>query len=369
MRIGLIAPPWVPVPPHSYGGTEVVVDNLARGLAELGHDVRLFTVGESTCPVERGFLYPAAVTPMGTAVEEAAHTLAAYESLTDVDVIHDHTVLGPLLAAVSAPNRPPVVCTYHGEFTPDTRRIFTLIAQHAAVTAISHKQQELAGSVPIFAVVHHGIDLDAYRPGSGDGGHLIFIGRMSPDKGVDRAIRVARATGHRLVIISKMREDIEHEYFEDEVEPLLGPDIDLLIEPPPEIRMDLLGRAAAFLNPICWPEPFGLVMAESLAMGTPVLAFPNGAAPEIVDHGRSGFLCQDEDDMASAVRTLSSIDRRACRAAAERRFSMQRMARDYVAVYQRLLDPGPALRRHSGAVVTGPAYRSTHPAPARMGRE
>lgn len=365
MRIGLIAPPWVPVPPPSYGGTEVVVDNIARGLTELGHHVRLFTVGESTCPVERDHLYEHCPPAMGTSVEEAAHVLAAYQSLTDVDVIHDHTVLGPLLAAVSAPERPPVVCTHHGDFTPENRRIFAQIAQHAAVTAISRCQASLATGVPITAVVHHGIDLDLYREGPGDGDFLLFLGRMSPDKGVHRAIQVAREAGHRLVIITKIREASERAYFERVVTPLLGPDNEVLVEPSQEVRLDLLGRARALVNPITWPEPFGLVMAESLAMGTPVLAFPQGAAPEIIDDGRTGFLVDDEEAMISAIGRLNTISRAECRASAVRDFSLQRMAADYVGVYERLLGSNPIRRRNS----SGPAFHPSHPSPATMRRE
>ena len=146
MRIGLIAPPWVPIPPTGYGGTEVVVDNLARGLQELGHDVRLFTVGESTCPVSRDWLYKAAVQPMGTSVEEAAHVLAAYEVLADVDIIHDHTVLGPLLATQIEPRRPPVVTTHHGPFTAENLRIFADTGPaHTSPTTRATTQESAAG--------------------------------------------------------------------------------------------------------------------------------------------------------------------------------------------------------------------------------
>lgn len=357
MRIGLIAPPWVPVPPVSYGGTEVVVDNLARGLAALGHDVVLFTVGDSTCPVEREYLYPEAVAPMGTSVEEAAHVFAAYDTLSDVDLIHDHTVLGPLLGALAAPNGPPVVSTHHGVFTPENRRIFTEIARHASVTAISHSQAAMA-DLPIAAVIHHGIDLDLYQPGTGSGGHLAFIGRMSPDKGVDRAVRLARRGGRRLVLITKIREETEHDYFKNVVEPMLDADDELLVEPEPAVRIEMLGRAAALLNPIVWPEPFGLVMAEALAMGTPVLAFPYGAAPEIVDDGRTGFLCRDDEQMVAAIGRLSSIDRAACRAAAEERFSLPRMARDYADLYARIIASGQVPHRRSA---NSPALRLVHP--------
>lgn len=337
MRIGLIAPPWAPVPPTGYGGTEAVVDNLARGLAALGHDVRLFSVGESTSSVPTAHLYDVAPHPGGTTVEEAAHVLAAYDALTDAEVIHDHTVLGALLAPRPGPGVPPVLSTQHGAFTPENRRIFSHVARRAAVVAISHDQASRAPHVPIAAVIHHGIDLATYRPGPGDGRYLLFLGRMSPEKGAATAVRAAHRAGWRLVVATKMREPVELDYFHSEVEPLLRPTDDLLLEPPLPVRLELLQHAAALLNPIAWPEPFGLAMAEALACGTPVIGYGAGAAPEIVDHGITGLLCSDEDELADALTRVPVLDRGACRAAARARFSLERMARDHVELYEQVL--------------------------------
>ena len=363
MRIGLIAPPWLPVPPPSYGGTEVVVDNLARGLQDLGHDVRLFTVGESTCPVHRDYLYPAGVVPIGTSIEEAAHVLAAYEALADVDIIHDHTVLGPLLAARSRAVGPPVVTTHHGPFTPENRRIYADIARHVPVVAISRSQAHQAVGVPIAAVIYHGIDLDVFTPGAGNGGHLVFVGRMSRVKGVHRAVRIAHEAGWPIVVAVTIRDRAEQDYFRQEVEPLLLASDALMLDAPLKARLDALRGAAALINPITWPEPFGLVMAEALACATPVLAFGNGAAPEIVDDSVTGFLRTDEAGLVDAVGRIDEIDRAACRAAAEQRFSLQRMARDYAAFYRRVLDTAPAPARCP--VTPAPARRAVTPAPAR----
>lgn len=351
MRIGLIAPPWVPVPPTGYGGTELVIDNLARGLSDLGHDVVLYTVGSSTCPVRRLSTFATPPEIMGTSVEEAAHVLAAYDALRDVDIVHDHTILGPLLAAGSIKAAAPVVTTHHGTFSPDCRRIFTATAEHASIIAISHSQAATADGVPIEAVIHHGIDVDAQPMGSGDGGHVMFLGRMSPDKGVHRAVRVAHAAGLRIVVAAKMREPAEQRYFAEQVRPLLRPDDTMLIEPPPVLRNELLAASVALIDPISWCEPFGLVLVEALAAGTPVIAFPNGAAPEIVDHGVTGYLCADEQEMIAALDDIDGIDRAACRRAAAERFSMHRMALDHVAVYRRIL------MRSGGTRRTGPASR------------
>ena len=341
MRIGLIAPPWIPVPPPGYGGTEEVIDNLARGLTALGHDVVLFTVGASTCPVPRQWLFAAPAEPMGDRFKEAAHVLAAYEALAgEVDIIHDHTDMGPVLAGRRRIARPPVVTTVHGQVAGNRRRL-AQVARHASIVAISHAHARSFGGIPVAAVIHHGIDLNVYRPGPGTGGYLLSTGRMSPDKGVHRAVRVARRAGWPLVIAARIGEPAERAYFEEQVRPLLGPDDDLLAEQPLAARVDLMGHAAALLNPITWPEPFGLVMAEALATATPVLAFPHGAAPKIIDHDRTGYLCRDEDEMTAAAARVHQISRRQCRAAAERRFSLARMAAGYDRLYQAIVEhPG-----------------------------
>jgi glycosyltransferase involved in cell wall biosynthesis len=340
MRIGLIAPPWVPVPPPGYGGTEVVVGNLARGLARRGHDVRLFTVGESRCPVPTRSRYAAAVEPMGAGVPEAAHVLAAYQELSDAGIIHDHTRLGPLIAARRWRTCPPAVTTNHGPFTPVTRRIFAEIARHAAIVAISRAQARAAGGIPIAAVIHHGVDLDMYQPGPGGGGCVLFAGRMSADKRAHRAVRIAARAGRKLIIVTRIREPAEKSYYEQKVRPLLPPEDDLLDDPPLPDRLELMRNADALVSPISWPEPSGLVMAEALASATPVLAFPRGAAPEIVDDGKTGYLCKDEDEMVTALGKVTRPGRVDCRAAAERRFSLHRMVTGYERLYRAILATG-----------------------------
>ena len=194
-------------------------------------------------------------------------------------------------------------------------------------------------------MIHHGIDLDVYTPGPGGGGYVMFIGRMSPDKGVHHAVRIAKKAGKRLLLSTKMREDNEIGYFESEVRPLLDLDDDMPTEMPLDRRIELLRHADAMLNPITWREPFGLVMAEALACATPVLAFPNGAAPEIIDPGRTGYLCRDEGEMISAVDRVAELDRNQCRDAAQQRFSLERMARDHDELYRRVLDRESRLMR------------------------
>jgi glycosyltransferase involved in cell wall biosynthesis len=338
MRIGVIAPPWTPVPPPLYGGTELIVDLQCRGLQAAGHDVVLHTTGDSTCPVPRRWaLEHAEGFRMGQAAPEARHVLAAYAELAEsgVDIVHDHTIVGPVLAASFPHLR--VVGTAHGPFNDDLRDFYDFLARRHALVCISHHQRSTAAGIPVAAVIHHGIDATAFPVGSGAGGYALYLGRMAPDKGAHRAIEACRKAGVPLKLVAKMREPGERAYFEAEVAPLLSEEITYLGEVPQEEKVRLLSEALVLVNPIRWPEPFGLVMTESLACGTPVVTFPEGAAPEIVTDGRTGFVVADEAEMAEAVLRAGSLDRRECRGAVEGYFSAERMVADHVALYEALV--------------------------------
>jgi glycosyltransferase involved in cell wall biosynthesis len=343
----LIAPPWVPVPPTLYGGTELVIDQLARGLVDAGCEVVLFTTGDSTCPVERRWLYPVALGTTADPSVELAHVERAYEELAGMDVVHDHTLTGPTRLDLSASTM-PIVTTAHAPFTPLHRRLYAAAAEQVSVIAISHAQRDSAPELPVAAVIHHGIDVASYPFGAGDGGYLVFLGRMSEEKGAHRAIEVARRAGRRIVLAAKMWEPAERRYFTERVEPLLGPDAIYLGAVGGRHKLELLARAAALLNPIRWPEPFGLVMIEALACGTPVLSFADGAAPEIVEPGHTGFLCIDEDDMAAKLRLVPGLDRVQCRRRAATLFSTGRMVDSHLALYRRLIGECAAARRSRG---------------------
>jgi glycosyltransferase involved in cell wall biosynthesis len=349
LRVGLIAPPWVPVPPVVYGGTELVVDQLARGLEQAGCEVVLFTTGDSTCPVERRWLYPAALGTVGAPIAEMAHVKRAYQELAGVDVIHDHTLSGPLWLDVPA-GSPPVVTTMHGELLTELRPQYAAAAARASIVAISHAQRRSAPEVPVAAVIHHGLDVAATPVGSGDGGYVLFLGRMSATKGAHRAILAARAAGRRILLAAKMWEPSERRYFTEVVEPMLGADATYVGEVGSEQKVDLLCGAEALVNPIRWPEPFGLVMIEALACGTPVVTFAEGAAVEIIEHGVTGFVCLDEADMALRLAQVGHLDRAACRHSAEVRFSTPRMVADHLELYERVLAAGPRAKVAGGQV-------------------
>lgn len=341
LRVGILAPPWVPVPPPVYGGTELMLDELARGLTRAGCDVHLFTTGDSTCPVPCSWLYAEALGTVADLSAEADHVAQGYKALADADVIHDHTLTGPLWGATHA-GAPPIVTTVHGDLGGALlERYEAMAAAGVAIVAISEAQRRTAPDLPVSAVIHHGLDVSRVPLGAGDGGYVLFLGRMNPDKGPHRAIEVARAAGRKLLLAAKMWEPEELRYFHDVVEPLLGDDAVYLGEVGSDRKTELLAGAEALINPIRWPEPFGLVMLEALACGTPVLAFPEGAAPEIVEHGRTGFLCRDEVDMARHVDLAAALDREACRASVATRFSNERMVDAHLELYERLL---PAVR-------------------------
>jgi glycosyltransferase involved in cell wall biosynthesis len=337
MRIGLIAAPWVPVPPTSYGGTEAVVDSLARGLVSAGHDVLLSAAANSSCPVDRvaGTDEAAPGAPLcGDRATELSHVIRSYAAMNEVDVVHDHTVAGPLHRYLHP--RAPVVTTNHGPFDAAINPLYRAM-RGVAVLAISHHQASTAVGIPLAGVIHHGIDVDSVPVGRGAGGYVSFLGRMSPDKGPRQAALIARAAGVPLRMAAKIREPAEQDYYEAVVKPLLCSDVEYLGELGLHDKLDLVGESVALLNPMQWPEPFGLVMIEALATGTPVVATPAGAAPEIVDDGVTGYLREGLLPLSVALLDAAALDRTACRAAARDRFDARRMVADHIQVYTDLL--------------------------------
>lgn len=342
MRIGIIAPPWLPVPPTHYGGTEAVVDLLARGLVAAGHDVLLWTTGDATCDVNKGHVLERAATDeMGFIVTEMRHLIAGYTALVEwgADIIHDHTLIGPLYAQ-SAVNV-PVVTTNHGPFDETLGALYRVVGRRTPVIAISHDHASRAPEGSAAAVIHHGLDPEMFQVGDGAGDergeYFVFLGRMAPEKGARQAAVAAKAAGVRLLLAAKLREPAEHLFFNEHVQPLLDDDVEYIGEVDHAKKVELLGAARALVNPIRWPEPFGLVMVESLACGTPVLAFKEGSAPELVEHDVTGFLCDDIDDMAKRMRDVATLDRSACRSTAEERFSTKRMVADHIRLYEQVL--------------------------------
>ncbi|WGL50354.1 glycosyltransferase family 4 protein [Nocardioides sp. BP30] len=337
MRIGLIAPPGLPIPPRAYGGTESVIDRLARGLVGAGHEVLLAAASNSTCPVPRVSGTEEALEDAPVCVDtntELRHVIRAYAAMSDVDVVHDHTLTGPLCAR--APVGTPVVSTAHGPFDAMLAPLYRAF-RGVALVAISHHQAATAEGIPLAGVIHHGLDVGSVPVGRGSGGYASFLGRMSPEKGPREAALVARAAGVPLRMAAKLREPAELAYFEAEVKPLLCSDVEFLGELGHDEKLELVGDSFALLNPMQWAEPFGLVMIEALATGTPVVATPVGSAPELVEDGVTGHLRRGIPGLAAALLDAPELDRSTCRAVAARWFSSERMVADHVRLYEELL--------------------------------
>ena len=336
MRIAVISTPWTPIPPPLYEGIESVVHLLATGFQEAGHEVLLYTTGDSTSPVPRDYILEQAEGHrIGMAVPELRHVMHAYDAVQDFDIVHDHTVMGPVYSERFPDLK--VVTTNHGPFNEELADLYRRIAHRVPIIAISHAQHKPVPDIPIARVIHHGVDASQFPTGSGEGDYCLFLGRMSPDKGAARARQAAHKAGYRLCMAAKMREPWEHEYYRSEVEPHLDEEIQYLGEVSHEDKLDLLANARCLLVPIRWNEPFGMVMVEAMACGTPVLAFAEGAAPEIIEDGKTGFLCRDETDMAEAISKVDELDRQACRASVESYFSAKRMVREHLELFEQIL--------------------------------
>ena len=346
----MLAPPWIPVPAPAYGGIEEVVRLLCDGLTARGHDVTLFAAPGSS---SRADVVPLLEEPHPDEIQKAqfdadhvarafAEIDAAGERGEPFHVIHDH--VGHTALAMADRVSVPLVHTLHGPFDEAARRFYACHGRKARIVAISRAQlddapAEMGGG----DVVHNPIDCSEwpYREEKDD--FLLWIGRMSPDKGPERAIAAAREAGAPLLLAGPVQPG-QQDYFAEHVEPELGRDgIEYVGEADSERKRELYQHAHALLMPIRWPEPFGLVMVESLACGTPVIAFAEGSAPEVVEDGLTGFIVEDEHAMARAVGRLDEIEPSACRDACERRFGVRAVVRGYEEIYERAVDSNAVL--------------------------
>jgi glycosyltransferase involved in cell wall biosynthesis len=335
MRIAQVAPLYESVPPRAYGGTERVVSYLTDELVRRGHDVTLFASGDSRTEATLVAGCPSGLRLDGRGVDPIALHLAmlvdVYRRAAEFDVIHCHTdYLGlPLARGV----RTPTLLTLHGRLDLTEAHPIYRAYPEVGLVSISDAQRAPLADLRWRATVHHGLPPDLYRFHEGPGRYLVFVGRISPEKRPDSAIRIARAAGVPLRIAAKV-DPADRDYYEAVVRPLLDdPLIEFIGEVDDRHKEELFGNALALLFPIDWPEPFGLVMIEALACGTPVIARRRGSVPEIVVDGVTGFVRETEEEMADAVRRLSAISRRDCRAHFERRFTAARMADDYLWLY------------------------------------
>ena len=344
LRVAVLAPPWIPVPPPGYGGIEAVVDLLCEALVACGHDVTLFaSPGSRSAARVRSPLEAAHPDEIGSSLYESDHVASAWGEIDlasergkPFDVVHDHSGFTALAMAdrVSA----PVVHTVHGPFDQTTNHFYQRHGHKARLVAISHSQAESApAGVLVADVVANPIAVDRWPLRTEKQDYLLWVGRMHPTKGAHRAINAARLAGRRLVLAGPIQPGQE-KYYKELVEPHIdGCTVHYIGEVAGRAKQELFANAAGFLMPVRWREPFGMVMVEALACGTPVLAFGRGAAPEIVAPGVTGFLANDDAGLIESVKHIDELDRAACRAAVEGHFSANRMVDDYVALYDRVV--------------------------------
>ncbi|MEU9506947.1 glycosyltransferase family 4 protein [Micromonospora sp. NPDC048170] len=337
MRIAMVVPPWLSVPPPGYGGLEHVVTALVDGLMARGHAVTLFGAGRehgtgaefvSTVPelqFER----------LGEALPELAHLARVNHRVRagDFDVVHDHTTIGPLIAGHRAV---PTLATVHGNPVGEYGDVLSETDRGVGLVAISHAQRRLNPGLPWAGTVHNAMDIRGIPHKTAPGqGPVLWLARFSPDKGPDVAIRACRAAGLPLVLAGKCNEPAEHRYYDEVVRPMLGEDVRVVLDADRTEALRLLVESRCLVMPIQWEEPFGMVMVEAMATGTPVVALDRGAVPELVRPGTTGLVCEHVDELPGALRAATRLDPAACVAHVAENFSIERMAAGYEEAYRR----------------------------------
>jgi glycosyltransferase involved in cell wall biosynthesis len=337
MKIAQVAPLIEAVPPKLYGGTERVVAYLTDALVELGHEVTLFASGDSQTRAHLAPIWPRALRLDPTVHDHFAPLFMQLETVArrarEFDVIHCHLdyFAYPTLRLLGVPS----VTTLHGRLDlPELPPLYALYHE-MPVVSISDAQRQPLPEANYVATIHHGLPQRLLKRGPG-GDYLAFLGRISPEKAPDAAIRIAAQAGMPLKIAAKI-DKADQEYFKTTIEPLLAnADVEFIGEIGEHQKSDFLGHAAALLFPIAWREPFGLVMIEAMACGTPVIAFNNGSVPEVLQHGLTGFIVNSESEAAASLRNIHQLDRDRVRAEFDRRFTSHHMAQNYLKLYSRL---------------------------------
>jgi glycosyltransferase involved in cell wall biosynthesis len=340
MRIAQVSPLWESVPPKLYGGTERIVSYITEELVAMGHDVTLFASGDSETSAKLEAICPQALRLNTGIFNRDAPLIMQQERALGVsgnfDIVHSH--LDFLGFPVARRNAVPMVTTLHGRLDlPELEPVFREFIEMPLVS-ISASQRRPLPWANWAGTIHHGLPRNLYNFHPKSEGYLAFLGRISPEKRPDQAIEIAKRSGIPLKMAAKV-DPADRVYYEAAVEPLLNhPLIEFVGEISDAEKNDFVGNAVALVCPYDWPEPFGLVLIEALACGTPVLAYRRGSIPEIIDHGVTGFVCETVDEMVEAVGQVPLLERRRCRAAFDERFTADRMARDYVALYERILE-------------------------------
>ena len=337
LRIAIVAPPWFPIPPGGYGGIESMVHTLVEGLHDRGHEIILVGAGKPHRSAK--FLQTYGEPPlerMGEAFPEVVHALAAHDHLADldVDVVHDHSLAGPL---TSGWRGTPTVVTAHGPIAGEMAICYRVLSRYTGLVAISDGQRAKGPDLAWEGRVYNAIPVDEYPFDERKEDYCLFLGRISPEKAPDLAIKAAREAGYRIVVAAKCNEPPEKAYFEQRVRPLLGPDAEWFGEANTDEKKELLAKARCLVFPIQWDEPFGIVMVEAMACGTPVVALDRGSVPEVVVEGETGFIRNEVDELAAAIQRVDEIDPKACRRRVLDRFDVSDMVEGYETIYRRML--------------------------------
>jgi len=340
MHIAQIAPLTEAVPPKLYGGTERVVSWLTEELIALGHEITLFASGDSVTSARLEASWPRALRLDGSVRDpNALHMMMlerVYQRAAEFDFLHFHLDYYPFSLFSRQPT--PFVTTLHGRLDlPEHQPVFDTFS-HIPVVSISNAQRRPLPQANWVRTVHHGLPENLLKPKPIKPSYFAFLGRIAPEKGVDRAIRIAQHCGAPLKVAAKV-DNVDREYFEEQILPMMkSADVDYIGEISDTHKSEFLSGALALLVPIDWPEPFGLVMIEAMACGTPVIAFNRGSAPEVIEDGLTGFIVEDINGAIGAVDRLSHLSRAAIRRRFEQRFTSRRMAQDYLAVYRSIAD-------------------------------
>ncbi|MBD3882277.1 glycosyltransferase family 4 protein [Phormidium tenue FACHB-886] len=355
MRIAQVAPLWERVPPPAYGGIELVVGLLTDELVRRGHEVTLFASGDSLTLADLASVHPQALRLDPNVKEygiyEMLHLSKVCERADEFDVIHSH--MGCAALSYAKLVKTPMVHTLHGVFTPDNRKMYSY-AKEQPYISISNTQRDAELGLNCVATVYNGIDISSHKffAEPDEPPYLAFLARMSPEKGPQHAITIAKATGLPLKMAGKV-DVVDVEFFETEIKPHIdGEQIQFLGEANHTQKNELMGRAIATLFPITWREPFGLVMVESMAAGTPVIAMRLGSTPEVIQPNVSGYLCDSVEECIEAVQKVREIDRLGCREYVSNRFGVKQMTDGYEAVYQQVIAQRFSRNGHSKGKVS-----------------
>lgn len=362
----MVMPPWYEMPPNGYGGIEMICAALVDGLCAQGHDVTVFGAGTGT-GTKASFVSTCPQTQherLGEGLPDVLHAARVNQLLTDseFDIVHDHSLCGPLTAGQRIA---PTVVTAHNRADGELGDFYASLGDQVDLVAISESQRQSRAELNWAATIHNAIDPAQFSPEHHPDGPVVWLARFSPNKGPDLAILACRAAGLPLVLAGKCTEPDEKRYFNEVVRPLLGGDVELVVNGDRSITHRLLREARCLIMPIRWPEPFGMVMIEAMASGTPVVALGHGAVPEVVRHGYTGWICDDPTQLPDALRRAGELDPDNCVAHVRARFSADQMVRRYEQVYRTAIANAQHIRRPLRRTVGGARVRQ---APSVVGR-